>query len=403
MQWTNAAFMRGGTSKGLFFAEQDLPPRGPDRDALYLRALGSPDRFGRQIDGMGGGISSLSKVVSVTASDRAGAELDYTVGQVAVDAPVVDYSGNCGNLSAAVVPFALESGLLVLPDGPQTVRIFNTNTEKHIEVQLRVENGTASASGPLVLPGVSGTGSPIELRYLRPAGSRTGALLPTGAAADVLRLEDGEHHASLIDAANPMVFVRAEDLGLRGDELPAELDADSALMGRLDRLRRAGAVAMGMAAEDAAAPRAVPKIALVAGPRTCRLLDGTTVAAEDADLTLRVLSMEQTHLATPGTAALCTAAAAQIPGSTVAEAARPSAAGGALRIATPSGVVTAGADVRTAPDGRLTAESASLYRTARTLMRGQVAVPAGQPRGSRRGPQDSTRSARVRDGAGRRR
>lgn len=377
MQWTNAVFMRGGTSKGLFFAEHDLPAPGPERDALLLVALGSPDRFGRQLDGMGGGLSSLSKIVTVTAADRPDAALDYTFGQVAVDEPLVDYSANCGNLSSAVVPFALESGLLTLEDGHRTVRMRNTNTDALIEVGLEVRNGTALTAGGLALPGVSGTGAPIELRYLHPAGSRTGALLPSGSARTVLAWRGRTVEASLVDAALPMVFVRAADLGIEGTELPAQLDEDRELQALLEGLRCAGAAVMGLTDASGAAPLAAPKIALVAEPLTGRLIDGSAVGPEACDLTMRVISMGQTHRATPGTTALCTAAAAQIPGSLVRECVGAEADGSSLRISTPSGVVTAGAAVNALPDGTTTVESASLYRTARALMRGQVAVPAG--------------------------
>lgn len=375
MRWIDATFMRGGTSKGLFFREQDLPGPGPDRDRVFLLALGSPDPFGRQLDGMGGGLSSLSKVVTVAVSDRPDTDLEYTFGQVAVDAPLVDYSGNCGNLSSAVVPYALESGLLQLADGPRTVSVFNTNTAKRIRVHLQVRQGIAAATGDLSLPGVAGTGSPIQLEYLRPGGARTGALLPTAAVRETLVWEGQGYESSLIDAANPMVFVRAKDLGIAGDELPDQLDGDSALQARLEGIRRSGAVAMGMAKDPDSAPLAVPKIALVAEPRAGKLLDGTTIDSASCDLTMRVISMGQTHRATPGTTALCAAVAAQLPGSIVHAALREDIDPQALRIATPSGVVTAGANVRWSAGGLPTAESASLYRTARPLMRGQVALP----------------------------
>ncbi|WP_262107451.1 2-methylaconitate cis-trans isomerase PrpF family protein [Arthrobacter sp. Marseille-P9274] len=375
MQWIDTTFMRGGTSKGLFFRDQDLPAPGPDRDQVFLLALGSPDPFGRQLDGMGGGLSSLSKVVSVAVSNRPDTDLEYTFGQVAVDAPLVDYSGNCGNLSSAVVPYALESGLLRLADGPQTVSVFNTNTAKQIRVHLQVRQGVAAVAGDLIVPGVAATGAPIELEYLQPGGARTGTLLPTATVRETLIWEGQGYETSLIDAANPTVFVRAKDLGILGDELPDQLDADAALQARLEGIRRAGAVAMGMAHNPESAPQAVPKIALVAEPRISKLLDGTTIDSASCDLTMRVISMGQTHRATPGTTALCAAVAAQIPDSIVHTVLPDDINPQALRIATPSGVVTAGANVNRSAGGQPTAESASLYRTARPLMRGQVALP----------------------------
>ncbi|WP_336670841.1 PrpF domain-containing protein [Tsukamurella sp. USMM236] len=372
-RWIDAAFLRGGTSKGLFFREGDVPPAGPERDALFLRALGSPDPFGRQLDGMGGGLSSLSKIVVVRASDRPGVDLEYTFGQAAIREPVMDYSGNCGNLSAAVVPFALGAGLIALDDGDRTVAVHNTNTDKPIRVRLAVEDGAAATEGPLAIPGVAGTGAPIELEYLEPGGARTGALLPAGDVRTALRHEGREYAASLVDAATPMVLVAARELGVTGTESPDELDADAGLQALLDGLRRAGAVAIGLAGRPEEAPLAVPKIAVVAGPRTARTIDGAELPADAADVVMRVISMGQTHRAIPGAAALAVAVAARLTGSVVAEAA-PDTEGG-VRIATPSGVVTARAVVTRRPGGPH-AVSASLLRTARPLMRGQVAVPA---------------------------
>ncbi|MFD9826688.1 PrpF domain-containing protein [Tsukamurella tyrosinosolvens] len=373
LRWVDATFMRGGTSKGLFFRESDLPPEGPERDGLFLRALGSPDEFGRQLDGMGGGLSSLSKIVVVRASARPGVDLEYTFGQAAIREPVIDYSGNCGNLSAAVVPFALGAGLIALDDGDRTVVVHNTNTDKPIRVRLIVEGGVAAPEGGLAIPGVAGTGAPIELEYLEPGGARTGALLPAGAARTTLRHDGRDYAASLVDAATPMVLVAAGDLGMTATESPDELDADPGVQSLLDGLRRAGAVAMGLADRPEEASLAVPKIAVVAGPRAARTIDEAELPADAADVAVRVISMGQTHRAIPGTAALAVAVAARLAGSVVAEAAS-SAEGDVLRIATPSGVVTARAVVALRPDGPH-ADSASLLRTARPLMRGQVAVP----------------------------
>lgn len=373
LRWVDATFMRGGTSKGLFFRESDLPPEGPARDGLFLRALGSPDGFGRQLDGMGGGLSSLSKIVVVRASARPGVDLEYTFGQAAIREPVIDYSGNCGNLSAAVVPFALGAGLIALDDGDRTVVVHNTNTDKPIRVRLIVKGGVAATEGGLAIPGVAGTGAPIELEYLEPGGARTGALLPAGAARTTLRHDGRDYAASLVDAATPMVLVAAGDLGMSATESPDELDADPGVQSLLDGLRRAGAVAMGLADRPEEAPLAVPKIAVVAGPRAARTIDEAELPADAADVAVRVISMGQTHRAIPGTAALAVAVAARLAGSVVAEAAS-SAEGDVLRIATPSGVVTARAVVALRTDGPH-ADSASLLRTARPLMRGQVAVP----------------------------
>ncbi|MFC9679220.1 2-methylaconitate cis-trans isomerase PrpF family protein [Streptomyces sp. NPDC056948] len=370
--WISATFMRGGTSKGVFFDESALPGPGPERDRIFTGTLGSPDPFGRQLDGMGGGISSLSKVVSVAASQRADADLEYTFGQVAVDEAVVDYSGNCGNLSSAVVPFALLAGIITIDtDGPARVVVHNTNTDKLIVVRLHVTDGLADTTGDFALPGVAGTGSPIELQYLNPGGSKTGTVLPTGKPVDVLDLGDRAIEASLVDAANPMVFVDAADLGLTGTETPQDLDADPAVMALLDRIRRVAAVAMGLCSTPEDAPLAVPKVAMVAAPTDTVLLDGTPVPSEDCDIITRTVSMELVHRAIPGTAALCASTAANIPGTVVERLS--SGTGTELRVATPSGVVASGAEV-TIDAGVPTVAGASLFRTARALMRGQVAI-----------------------------
>lgn len=208
MEWINAIFMRGGTSKGLFFDARDLPEDQSARDRIFTGALGSPDPFGRQLDGMGGGVSSLSKIVVVSASEREGVDVEYTFGQVAVDEAVVDYSGNCGNLSSAVVPFALQVGLLSAEaDGPAAVTVHNTNTGATIVVRLTVRGGVAETIGDLVVPGVAGSGSPIELQYVEAGGSRAGAILPTGRPVDRLDLGDRTVEASLVDVSAPVVQI----------------------------------------------------------------------------------------------------------------------------------------------------------------------------------------------------
>lgn len=365
-QWIPAVFARGGTSKGLFFHERDLPAPTAERDAVFLSALGSPDPHGRQLDGMGGGISSLSKVVVVRPTDHPGADVEYDFGQVDVRSAVVDHSANCGNLSAAVGPFAVDEGLVTAPDGPATVRLHNTNTDKVVHATFAVRDGTAEVRGPLAIPGVAGTGSPIELSYLDPAGSRTGHLLPTGSAAEDLATDSGVFRVSVVDAANPVVFVAAGDVGLRGGESPDDIESHPEITRRLDDIRRAAAVAAGLSATTSAAPLAVPKVAAVAPPAPYTTLAGDEVGADAVDLLVRVVSMGQLHRALPGTAALCCAVACHIPGSLLNEIA-PDLRD--VRLGSPSGPVDAGADVE-----GTRARSASLYRTARPLMRGTVAV-----------------------------
>ena len=404
MRWIEAGFVRGGTSKGLCFRAERLPGglelpgtgdggraperergrsegRGEDRfrqrDRLLCAALGSPDPYGRQLDGMGGGISSLSKAMIVDRSRREGVDLDYTFAQVGIGEAAVDYSGNCGNLSSAVVPFALEAGLIEAEDGLRRFTLFNTNTRQTVVVRLMVEGGRAATRGAFELPGVGGTGSPVELVYPDSGGSRTSGALPTGAAVDVLRVEgapDGQVRVSLVDATIPLVLVEAGELGLSATESPEQLDADTATMELLERIRRAGAVRMGLCPNEDAAPLAVPKITLVAAPRESRLLDGSTLPAGDADVLVRPVSMGQAHRAVPGTGAMCLAAAARIEGTVVERIVGPGE--GPVRLGTPSGVVTAAAVVDPrdgAPQPHVV--ETSLARTARVLMMGRVAIP----------------------------
>jgi 2-methylaconitate isomerase len=377
-RWVPAVFMRGGTSKGLFFHAGDLPADPGERDRLLLAALGSPDPFGRQLDGMGGGISSLSKAAVIGPPTRPGADVDYTFAQVAVDRPVVDLGANCGNLSSAVGPFAVDQGLCPSPDGPALVRIHNTNTGRLLQASFAVRDGRAETRGELAIPGVAGTGAPVRLDFLDPGGPRTGRLLPTGRPVDEVEPEGGgRFRLSLVDAAAPAAFVAAAELGLDGTEPPDELEARAEVMAVLDRLRRRAGVLMGLAREPAAVELASPKIAVLGPPRPFRTLDGRLVAAADHDVGVRMLSMERAHRAVPVTGALCLGVACRVPG-TVAQAlaATPAAAGDPVRVGNPSGVVQVAAEVAEAAGG-WRASSASLYRTARSLMRGAVAVPPG--------------------------
>jgi 2-methylaconitate isomerase len=377
-RWVPAVFMRGGTSKGLFFHVGDLPADPADRDRLLLAALGSPDPFGRQLDGMGGGVSSLSKAAVIGPPSRPEADVDYTFAQVAVDRPVVDLGANCGNLSSAVGPFAVDQGRCPRPDGPALVRIHNTNTGGLIHARFAVRGGCAETRGDLAIAGVAGTGAPVRLDFLDPGGARTGRLLPTGRPVDEVELDGaGRFRLSLVDAANPAVFVAADELGLDGTESPDQLEARPEVMALLDRLRRLAGVSMGLAPDPEAVELANPKIAVLCPPRPFRTLDGRLVAAADHDVGVRMLSMERAHRAVPVTGALGLGVACRVAG-TVAQAvaATPATAGDPVRVGSPSGVVRVAAQVVETADG-WRAESASLYRTARTLMRGEVAVPAG--------------------------
>ncbi len=373
-----AVFMRGGTSKAIMFHARDLPADRAAWPALFLAAMGSPDPYGRQLDGMGGGVSSLSKVCVLAPSARADADIDYSFFQIQVKEARVDDRGNCGNMSSAVGPFAVDEGLVPAAGETAVVRIYNTNTQKLIHAHFPLDDGRAATAGTLAIPGVAGTGAPVRLDFLSPGGATTGRLLPTGQVRDRLEVPGlGAIEVSMVDAANACVFVRAADLGLTGRELPDAIEADAPLLARLEAIRRAASVAMGIAPtmESAGGIRVVPFIALVSPPAASPMLTGETLAAEAIDLTARVMSNGQPHRALPLTISLCTAVAARIDGTVVAEMAGPVA--GDLRIGMPSGVLTVAADVVREASGEWVARSGAFYRTARRLFDGRVWAPAG--------------------------
>lgn len=371
-----AVFMRGGTSKAVMFKREDLPTDESVWPEIFASVMGSPDPYGRQLDGMGGGISSLSKVCVIGPSSRPDADVDYLFAQVSVDKPAIDLAGNCGNMSSAVGPFALEEGLVPrAADGETAVRIFNNNTGKIIVARFLVADGLAVTEGDCALEGVSGTAAPIRLEFLDPGGSKTGRLLPTGRQTDSLTTADGTRvEASLVDAGNPCVFIAAEALGLPGLALPEAMESDRALMKRLEDLRVEASVAMGVApdGETARGLGSVPKIALVGPARDAETLGGRPLAATDHDIAIRMLSMERPHRAVPVTGALCLAVALRLPDSVPGRLA-PGAAvrDGALRIAHPSGITAVDAAVEQDADGPR-ALHAALYRTARRLFDGKV-------------------------------
>lgn len=357
-------YMRGGTSRCLVFHEEDLPHPGPARDRILLTALGSPDPYGRQLDGLGGGISSLSKACIVGPPRHPDAQVDYTFAQVDVRTPAVDYAGNCGNCSSAIGPFAIDEKLVEATGSTTQVRVHNTNTGKVIIAHVPVKDGEAAVDGDFSLPGVAGRGAKIRLDFLDPGGAATGRLLPTGHVRDVVEGVE----ASLVDATNPMVFVRAVDVGLTGAEGPEAIDADRALGARLEKIRMQAADLMGVTGSAA-----VPKVAVVARPAPFRGLDGRDYAAEDADVLARVMSMGNCHRAFALTAAMCLGVAARVAGTVVHEC-LDGAASADIRLAHPSGVLPIDAAV-TARDGRPAAERVTVYRTARRLMEGYVRIP----------------------------
>ena len=371
-----AIFMRGGSSKGVFFHARDLPADRAARDAIFLSVLGSPDPYGRQLDGMGGGISSLSKAVIIGPPTHPDADVDYLFAQVAVDKPVVDWSSNCGNLSSAVGPFAVDEGLVRVADGEALVRIHQVNTKRIIHARFPVRGGKAVTAGNFTMAGVSGSGARIRLDFLAPGGGATGRLLPTGNAQDTLHHEGRAYAVSLIDAANACVFLDARDLGMTGTESPDAIEADPARMALFDALRRKAGVMMGLAASPEAVGLALPKIAVVAPPAAYHALDGAPLTPDTHDIAVRMISMERAHRAVPLTGAMCLGVASRIDGSVPHQLAGPPARADETRVANPSGILSVGAEVRELAAG-WHAQSAVVYRSARRLMQGAVAVPAG--------------------------
>lgn len=370
-----AAFIRGGTSKALVFHARDLPADRAEWANIFLKAMGSPDHYGRQLDGMGGGVSSLSKVCVVGPSSVPDADVDYTFAQVQVQEAVVDYSGNCGNMSSAIGPFAVDEGLVVAPRGGEVcVRIHNTNTRKIIVSRFEVREGRSVDAGGLAIPGVHGTGAPVRLDFLSPGGASTGKLLPSARVEQAFELADATRvTTSLVDAANACAFVSATDLGLTGAESPDELGANPRAMRALAELRLQASVAMGIAPDihAAAAIRMIPLIAIVSGPQRSVSLSGEPIEAGQADIVVRMLSNGQPHRALPLTGSLCTAVAMQMEGTVPARLARPDRDPSALRIAMPSGVLTVAASVSRTTEG-WHAIHGSFFRTTRRLFDGHV-------------------------------
>lgn len=371
-----AVFIRGGTSKGVFFKGEDLPPSREERDAIFLSVLGSPDPYQRQLNGMGGGLSSVSKVVVIDRSERPDADIDYTFVQIAVDKPVADYGQACGNLSASVGPYAVEEGILSATDGEMTVRVFNTNTRKIFHAKFKVRDGHAVEIGDYEMSGVGGTGAKIRLDYIHPGGSKSPAFLPTGNVVDTLHLPGrGAVETSLVDATNPVVFVEGAAFGIGGSELPEVLEADVALMADLEIVRRRAGVMMGIATTLDGVPLSNPKVALVMPPVTYTSISGEKIEADSYDIGIRIVSMERMHRAVTGTGGMCLAAGSQVVGSIPHRVAREMSPGDDVRIGTPSGVMTVAARAGLSNEGVWDVESVTVYRTQRRLMEGSVVLP----------------------------
>jgi probable AcnD-accessory protein PrpF len=372
-----AVYMRGGTSKGVFFLADDLPSDSVERERLLLRVVGSPDRYGRHIDGMGGATSSTSKVVIVSRSQRPDCDVDYLFGAVSIEEPLIDWSGNCGNLTSAVGPFAICSGLVAAPEnGTARVRIWQANVGRRIVAHVPVQNGEIVEEGDFEFAGLPFPSAEIRLDFLDPGGD--GSMFPTGAVLDRLDVPGvGVVDATLINAGNPTIFVDAGTLGLRGTELQQDVNGDAELLARAEALRAHGAVAMGLGAtaEEISRRRPhTPKVVLVASASGYTTSDGRPVRESDIDLLARIFSMGQLHHAMTGTGAVAIAAAAAVPG-TLVHRLHPSGAEGVARFGHPSGVFRVGAETVHA-DGEWTVTRVTMSRSARRLMEGWVRVPA---------------------------
>ena len=382
-----AVYMRGGTSKGVFFHQADLPVDAQARDALLLRVIGSPDPYGKQIDGMGGASSSTSKVVILARSTRPDCDVDYLFGQVAIDAPLIDWSGNCGNLTAAVGPFAIAEGLVAAPrDGSAMVRIWQANIGKRIIAQVPMRDGQVVEEGDFELDGVTFPAAEVPIEFLEPGAEEGddalgGGLFPTGNLTDVLDTADGPVLVTLLNAGIPTVFVEAASLGLTGTELQDRFNADAALLARCERLRARSAVAMGIARDESEATCLrlhTPKLILVAAPRAYTTSRGTAIEAGDIDLLTRGISMGKLHHAMMGTGAIALAVAANIAGTVVnrlLDGERLAAQGSVVRLGHPSGRLRVAASARRGDDGQWSIEKVTMSRSARRLMEGWVRVP----------------------------
>ena len=381
-----ATYMRGGTSKGVFFRLEDLPEAarvpGPARDRLFQRVIGSPDAYGKQIDGMGGATSSTSKCVILSPSERAGHDVDYLYGQVSIDADFVDWSGNCGNLSTAAGAFAIHAGYVDAgADGVRTVRIWQANIGKTIIAHVPVIDGAVQETGDFELDGVAFPAAEIVLEFLDPADEgEDGAMFPTGNLVDELEVSEdlvagGRLKATLINAGIPTIFVNAADIGYTGVELQEAVNGDAAALKRFEALRAIGAVQMGLIASVGEASRRqhTPKIAFIAAARDHVVSSGRAVKAGEIDLLVRALSMGKLHHAMMGTASVAIAVAAAVPGTLVNLA----AGGGkrsAVRFGHPSGALQVGAEA-VERNGVWMVSKAVMSRSARRLMQGDVLVP----------------------------
>ena len=367
-------YMRGGTSKDVFFHEKDLPADRSQWKSLFLKVMGSPDK--KQIDGMGGAHPTTSKIAVIAPSARDGIDVDYTFFQVAVEAAIVEDHANCGNISCGVGPFAVDEGLVEAREPVTIVRIYNTNTQKVIEEHVRVKNGRALTLGEEAITGVPGTGSRIDMYFERPGGATTGKLFPTGHKRDVLKPKGyPEVEVTMLDCSNPLVFIRAEDLGLKGAEI-AEFQSDRALLAHIEAIRSQAAVAFGFV-EDAdratSDSLSVPKVSVFSGPQSYVGSHGELVAAEEMDICSRIVSVGAFHKTHPVTAGIAIATAAAIDGTIVHDAARKTDGRRAFRVGHPYGVLP----IMLVMDNENVVKGGTT-RTARRIMDGTIYINDGE-------------------------
>jgi 2-methylaconitate cis-trans-isomerase PrpF len=377
-----ASFYRGGTSRAVLFREADLAQYDDAAQrAIILAALGSPDPYGREIDGLGGGISSLSKgcIVGLAGPDS-GADVTFRFGQVDVESPMVEFLGTCGNMSAAIGPFAVDEGLVEAVEPVTTVRVMSTNTGQIYLCHVPVRDGRAEVEGDYSIDGVPGPAARIALEFLEPGGSLGKGVLPTGKVRETITLADGRSfEVSLVDAANPLVFVRAADLGSDATESPQDVDANRPLVQALEEIRDHAAVLFGLAPHIEYArtkAKAQPKVMMVAPPAAYRTTGGVDQPADRIDLAVRMISMGKCHRTLAGTAGICTSVAAAFEGTVVHEVTRPGAGtSGEVRIGHGAGAIDIGVKAELRPEG-WHAVSVSTFRSARRIMDGRIYVPS---------------------------
>ena len=372
--------IRGGTSKGLYFHDKDIPPQGPGRDRFLKRAMGTPDAT--QIDGLGGATLMTSKVAIIQRSTRSDADVDYTFAQVDLERDAVGYDGNCGNISSGVGPFSIDEGLVKAIEPYTTVRIYNTNTQKILVAKVPVANGKARVLGDFAIAGVPGTGAEIVMDYSNTVGSKTGRLLPTGNAVDEIMLETGRSiEFTLCDAGNPCIFVAASDLGLTGCELPDAISANGHLIETIGEIQAKVLQALGFCNDWRKAVHlpGLPLFVMISAAADCITASGIQLAAESMDLRARLVFLGKCHLSMAGTGAICTAAASRVDGSVVNKALGVATKdlGATLRISHPLGVM----DVKVVVDAANKAaeprfEALGFSRTSRRLMEGLLYVPS---------------------------